>query len=83
MWSIESTDTFDDWLDGLDEEAQVEVVALLKLLAEFGPQLRRPHADTLKGSKYVNLRELRGNTGGMVIRIAYAFDPIQVAFLLA
>jgi len=32
------------------------------LLEEFGPQLGRPHADTLKGSRIKNLKELRART---------------------
>jgi len=29
------------------------------LLQEFGPQLGRPRVDTLKGSRYANMKELR------------------------
>jgi hypothetical protein len=39
--------------------AQLEIAALAGLLRRFGPQLRRPHCDTLKGSKHVNMKELR------------------------
>jgi hypothetical protein len=35
------------------------LLAVAKLLAEYGPQLGRPHADTLKGSKHANMKELR------------------------
>ena len=31
--------------------AQMQIAALAGLLRQFGPQLRRPHCDTLKGSK--------------------------------
>jgi hypothetical protein len=31
----------------------------LVLLREFGPALKRPHCDTLKGSRHANMKELR------------------------
>ncbi len=52
---------------------------LLKLL---GPQLSRPHADTLNGSKHANMKELRADTKDDVLRIAFAFDPSRSAILL-
>ena len=36
-----------------------EIAALALLLRRFGPTLRRPHCDTLKGSKHTNMKELR------------------------
>jgi len=47
-----------------------------------GPQLKRPHADTLDGSDYANMKELRANTAGSVLRAAFAFDPLRTAILL-
>jgi hypothetical protein len=35
------------------------LLAVAKLLAKFGPQLGRPHVDTLNGSEYANMKELR------------------------
>ena len=46
------------------------------------PQLGRPHADTLKGSRHANLKELRADTSAKVLRIAFAFDPTRTAILL-
>ena len=51
----------------------------MKLL---GPQLGRPHADTLNGSKHANLKELRADTSAHILRIAFAFDPKRAAILL-
>jgi hypothetical protein len=51
----------------------------LKLL---GPRLGRPHADTLNGSKYTNIKELRASTAHKVMRIAFAFDPDRSGILL-
>lgn len=48
-------------------------------LAEEGPLLGRPYADTVKGSRHSNLKELR--TPGTV-RAFYAFDRQRRAVLL-
>ena len=49
---------------------------------EFGPFLSKPHADTLKGSKVKNLKELRIKTEEHVFRIAYYFDKKRNGLLL-
>jgi hypothetical protein len=66
----------------LDGDTQAEIIAKVDLLKLLGPQLSRPHADTLKGSKHANMKELRGSTGRQVLRIAFAFDPTRAAILL-
>lgn len=38
--------------------------------------------DTLKGSKYGNMKELRFSAFGGVWRMAFAFDPLRQAILL-
>jgi hypothetical protein len=40
---------------------RVQLSALIELLRQLGPALGRPHADTLKGSKHANMKELRFN----------------------
>ena len=82
MWKVATTDQFDGWFTGLGEDAQVEIMAKVRLLEILGPQLRRPHADTLGGSKHANMKELRADTKDKVMRIAFAFDPDRVAILL-
>ena len=62
--------------------AQAEIIAKVNLLKVLGPQLRRPHADTLKGSRHANMKELRADTSDQVLRIAFAFDPARSAILL-
>jgi hypothetical protein len=54
----------------------------VELLKVFGPTLSRPHADTLKGSKHANMKELRANTADEVLRVAFAFDPQRTGILL-
>jgi hypothetical protein len=82
MWLVLTTDQFDGWFAELGEDGQVEVIAKVELLRLLGPQLGRPHADTLKGSRHSNMKELRANTKDKVLRIAFAFDPDRSAILL-
>ena len=58
-------------------------MAHAKLLQGYGPQLGRPHADTLKRSKHANMKELRFSSAGGVWRVAFAFDPRRQAIVLA
>lgn len=58
-WSVIFHENFDAEFRVLDEELQDELLARARLLQEFGPHLRRPTVDTLKGSKHANMKELR------------------------
>ena len=57
-------------------------MALVTLLEQFGPQLGRPHADTLNDSRHANLKELRFAAADGVWRVAFAFEPKRTAILL-
>ncbi len=82
MWKVATTSDFDEWFSGIGDGNQAEVVAKVELLKMLGPHLGRPHADTLNGSKYANMKELRADTHESVMRIAFAFDPDRAAILL-
>lgn len=82
MWEVQTTDTFDEWLDGLDDTDRASVIASMLLLREKGPQLSRPHADTVKGSAHNNMKELRVQSQGEPIRAFFAFDPLRRGILL-
>jgi hypothetical protein len=43
---------------------------------------KSPHCDTLKGSKYANMKELRFTLPDGEWRVAFAFDPERCAILL-
>ena len=73
---------FEPEFDGLHEDVQTEILALSLLLEEFGPQLARPRADTLNGSRHANMKELRFSAAGGEWRVAFAFDPKRRAILL-
>jgi hypothetical protein len=49
---------FGEALLTLAPAVQRELAALVILLEEFGPQLKRPRCDTLNGSKHTNMKEL-------------------------
>ena len=83
MWQVNVTREFGDWFAALADEEKLEVRAKVKLLRDEGPALKRPHADTLNGSRHANMKELRGHTSSAVLRVAFAFDPERAAILLA
>ena len=39
MWKVATTDEFDNWFANQGEDAQVEVIAKVRLLELLGPQL--------------------------------------------
>jgi hypothetical protein len=82
MWQVATTETFDEWFAGLAASAQVEIIAKVELLKLMGPQLGRPHVDTLKGSRHANMKEVRATVARQVLRVAFAFDPNRTAILL-
>jgi len=82
VWNVATTDEYDRWFDGLSHETVSEIIAVVSLLRQYGPRLSRPHADTLNGSRFANMKELRVRTTAAQIRIAFAFDPDRQAVLL-
>ena len=83
MWDVESSEEYDEWFSGLDDSSKEAVYERILLLREFGPNLPRPYADVLHGSKKLsNLKELRNRTKDHELRVAYYFDPVRKAFLL-
>jgi hypothetical protein len=66
----------------LQEEVRIEILALTRLLQQFGPLLGRPRVDTLKGSRHVKMKELRFSAAGGEWRVAFAFDTKGKAILL-
>lgn len=82
MWEVETTELFDEWFAEQSEALQDEVLAALKILSELGPHLGRPQVDTVKGSKFANMKELRVQFAGNPIRAFFAFDPKRKALVL-
>jgi len=81
-WVVEIGDEFEPEFDALHEDVRTEILALSRLLQQFGPQLGRPRVDTLKGSRHRNMKELRFDAADGVWRVAFAFDAKRKAILL-
>jgi hypothetical protein len=81
-WAVEIADEFKPEFDALGQDVRREVLALARVLQEFGPQLGRPRVDTLKGSRHANMKELRFSAADGEWRVAFAFDPKRRAILL-
>jgi hypothetical protein len=82
QWEIFFDDKFAEEFANWPEAVQDAVLSSLGKLRIFGPSLGRPSVDTLKGSSYPNMKELRVDADGGVWRIAFAFDPKRRAILL-
>lgn len=81
-WDVEFHAAFEAEFDGFSAAVQDELLAHAQLLAMFGPALGRPRVDTLAGSAYANMKELRFDAEDGVWRVAFAFDPKRKAILL-
>jgi hypothetical protein len=80
-WAAYFHPRFKAEFDELSMTVQDELLASLVPLREYGPLLGRPEVDTLNGSKYSNMKELRFKAEGGVWRVAFAFDPERNAIL--
>jgi hypothetical protein len=81
-WKVETTAEYDAWFLKQDEDSQASIQMKVEFLKEYGPYLSRPHADTLKGSKLNNLKELRAQSDKHLFRIAFLFDEERKALVL-
>lgn len=82
FWKVVNHEAFDTEFEALPRAVRVEVIAVASLLRVYGPALGRPHVDTLVGSKFTNMKEMRFNADRGVWRVAFAFDPIRQAIIL-
>lgn len=81
-WIVEYHEEYLAELQIESEAVQDAVFANAEMLKHSGPQLKRPYADTLNGSDYPNMKELRITLPDGEWRVAYAFDPKRQAILL-
>ena len=79
MWIVLTTLEYRTWFRSLPDREKVRLQRAHARLSAEGPLLSRPYADTVKGSRHDNLKELR--TPGTV-RAFYAFDEQRRAVLL-
>lgn len=82
MWDVETTDVFDEWFAAQADVLKEDLLAAMIILSEQGPQLGRPYADTVNGSSFSNMKELRIQHHGNPIRAFFAFDPSRHGIVL-
>lgn len=82
MWTVGFAEEFEPEFDALDTEVQDELYAQARWIERFGPEAGRPRVDTLKGSGFANMKELRFEAANGVWRVAFAFDPKRMAIVL-
>jgi hypothetical protein len=80
-WEVDFHDDFVPEFEKLDREVQDELLALIERLEELGHQMGRPRVDTLNGSRYKNMKELRFDAADGVWRFAFAFDVERKALI--
>ena len=81
-WEVEVSDEFIEWYAGLLKPEQKSVAAGVGMLERYGPELGRPYTDTLKGSAFPNMKELRIQHQGRPFRVLFAFDPRRKAYMI-
>ena len=64
-------DPFWEWFMGLSEDAIDKIYMAIEVLKQNGSNQGRPLVDTLKGSKYPNMKELRVPFARSVFRICF------------
>ena len=81
-WDVLFHDRFEGEFAELPGSVRDELLARLKILEVIGPALGRPNVDTLEGSSFPNMKELRFRLDGLW-RFIFAFDPARQAIVLA
>lgn len=82
MWEVNTSDVFDEWFESQTEDLQEDILAGLGLIEITGPNLGRPFVDTVRESKFNNMKELRVQHKGDPVRAFFAFDPQRNAIVL-
>ncbi|WP_159340365.1 MULTISPECIES: type II toxin-antitoxin system RelE/ParE family toxin [Leclercia] len=82
MWTVILGEVFEAWLEDQEQGVQEKVFAALINLQTYGPRLPRPYADTVRGSRHNNMKELRIQYYGRPIRAFFAFDHVRQAIVL-
>ena len=82
-YEIRATPEFREWMLTLSREERESFDTAVNLLKEEGPVLARPYVDTVKGSAFPNMKELRtAHDKHLALRAFFAFDPARAAILL-
>ncbi|MEZ4753697.1 MAG: type II toxin-antitoxin system RelE/ParE family toxin [Bdellovibrionota bacterium] len=81
-WKVLFHSDFEAEFDFIDRLVKRELLSIAIILGQYGPALGRPFVDTLKGSKFSNMKEIRFRIKGEVWRFAFAFDSVRSAIVL-
>jgi hypothetical protein len=81
-WEVLFDEDFRAWFDTVDEGLQDAILERVTVLTQLGPNLGRPLVDSVKGSEYSQMKEVRIQYRGDPWRILFAFDPRRRAVLL-
>ncbi|MBM3536376.1 MAG: addiction module toxin RelE [Alphaproteobacteria bacterium] len=81
-WAVVFHPEFEPEFDALDRAVQDDLLAHVRALAARGPVMGRSYVDTLKGSVFPNMKELRFGAENGIWRLAFVFDPERRAVLL-
>lgn len=82
MWIVILTDRFHAWSQEQEDGIQEKMLAALTNLETYGPKLSRSYTDTVKNSRFKNMKELRVQHSGRSLRAFFAFDHIRRAIVL-
>ncbi|WP_423918675.1 type II toxin-antitoxin system RelE/ParE family toxin [Candidatus Poriferisodalis sp.] len=74
-----TTAEYRDWARSLSDEHRARLQRAEHRLIHQGPNLGRPIADSVRGSKYSNMKELRP---ARTLRAFYVLDPWQRVLML-
>ena len=75
------TEEFEEWMMSLTNKQYDDTMDAMKYLRQEGPTLGRPYVDTIRNSRFKNMKELRVSSQG-ALRVLFAFDPERRAVLL-
>ena len=65
----------------LTYQQRSDIQDAIKFLQREGPTLGRPYVDTIRKSRFKNMKELRVSSKG-ALRVLFAFDPERSAVVL-
>jgi hypothetical protein len=77
-WEVELTPDVQEWYRSLDHKSAEKFAAAVERLRDRGPNLGRPFADQIKGSRHNRMKELRAGN----MRALFAFGPRRDAVVL-
>lgn len=81
-WTVEVTDSFDQWWGKLTEDERVSVDGMIRILEAHGPTLGPPYSVDTVGSRFPALRQLRVPHAFTEICVLYVVNQLRSTLLL-